>query len=332
MTLLIMTGTKQTSFQSRLIASYSLLASARPRQWTKNLIVFAAPLFAFQINRQTLGSSLLALGLFCCLSSGFYLFNDIRDVESDRRHPTKCKRPIAAGLVSITTARSCAFILLAIPLIIGSVINLSLGSILISYGAVQISYNLWLKHTVLLDILAIATGFVLRAYGGAAATNIILSPWFILCTAMLALFLAIEKRKAELRLVANKGNQTRLVLKHYSLSLLSRMEGIVTSGTIITYALWSAGPQLQGASTSWMLLTLPFVLYGMFRYQLLSDFPQQESGETFFPLINRQQKSKMNSERPEEILLTDLPILLTICGWIITIVLILLLKNQGLIE
>ena len=149
---------------------------------------------------------------------------------------------------------------------------------------------------------------------------------------MLALFLAIEKRKAELRLVSNGGSQTRLVLKHYSLSLLSRMEGIVTSGTIITYALWSAGPQLQGASTSWMLLTLPFVLYGMFRYQLLSDFPKQEERESFFPIINRQQKSKKNSERPEDILLTDLPILLTVCSWATTILVILLLKSQGLIE
>lgn len=327
-----MTGTKQTSFQGRLIALSSLLASARPRQWTKNLIVFAAPLFAFQVNKQTLWGSLLAFGLFCCLSSSFYIFNDIHDVESDRRHPTKCKRPIASDLVTINTARNTALILLAIPFIVSSLINPSLGGILFGYAVLQIAYNLGLKSIVLLDILAIATGFVLRAYGGAVATKIILSPWFVLCTAMLALFLAIEKRKAELRLVSNGGNQTRLVLKHYSLSLLSRMEGIVTSGTIITYALWSAGPQLQGASTPWMLLTLPFVLYGMFRYQLLSDFPKQESGEIFFSIINRQQKSKKNSERPEEILLTDLPILLTICSWVITILVILLLKSQGLIE
>ncbi len=217
------------------------LASLRPRQWTKNLVVFAAPLFAFSINLQSLLGSLLAFVLFCCTSSSFYLINDIVDVESDRQHPVKCQRPIASGLVSIHLALGMAVVLLAGALIISWWRSLQLGTIITAYAMLQIAYNLRLKRIVILDIGAIATGFVLRACAGAAATNIILSAWFFLCTAMLALFLAIEKRKAEMRLTEIKGSKPRAVLKNYSLPLLARMENVVTTGTVISYALWSAG-------------------------------------------------------------------------------------------
>jgi 4-hydroxybenzoate polyprenyltransferase len=143
---------------------------------------------------------------------------------------------------------------------------------------------------------------------------------------MLALFLGVEKRKAELRLMAIDGGKPRAVLRRYSLSLLQRMENIVTTGTVVTYALWSSGPLVNGASTSWMLLTLPFVLYGIFRYQLLSD-PEE---------IARRSDTRLEqggkSERPEEVLLTDLPILMTVVGWILACFAILLLKNQGVIQ
>ncbi|MBR8835792.1 MAG: decaprenyl-phosphate phosphoribosyltransferase [Stigonema ocellatum SAG 48.90 = DSM 106950] len=250
------------------------VTALRPRQWTKNLVVFAAPLFALSITLQTLLGSLLAFILFCCASTSFYLINDIADVESDRQHPVKCKRPIAAGLVRIPVAIGIAVALLGISLIIAWLCSPQLGAAITAYALLQIAYNLRLKRMVILDIGAIATGFVLRAFAGAAATDIVLSAWFLLCTAMLALFLGIEKRKAELRLTQIKGCKPRTVLKRYSLSLLSRMESVVTTGTVVTYTLWSAGPYLHGASTSWMLLTLPFVLYGIFRYQLLSD-PQE---------------------------------------------------------
>lgn len=211
------------------------IAALRPRQWTKNLIIFAAPLFAFSINLQSFLGSFLAFILFCCASSGFYLLNDIADVESDRQHPVKCRRPIAAGLVSIPIAFSMALLLLGSALIIGWLRSSSLGATLTAYALLQVAYNLRLKRTVILDIGAIATGFVLRAYAGAAATGIVLSPWFLLCTAMLALFLGIEKRKAELRLLALQGGKTRAVLKRYSLPLLNRMENVVTTSTVVTY-------------------------------------------------------------------------------------------------
>ena len=302
------------------------VAALRPRQWTKNLVVFAAPLFAFSINWQSFLGSSLAFVLFCCASSAFYLLNDIADVQSDRRHPVKCKRPIAAGLVSIPAALGMAAVLLGSALSIGWLRSPALGATLIGYAIVQVAYNLKLKRTPILDIVAIATGFILRACAGAAATGIFLSPWFLLCTAMLALFLGIEKRKAELRLLPIRGGNTRAVLRCYSIPLLIRMESLVTTGAIMSYLLWSSGPILKGASTSWMMLTFPFVLYGIFRYQLLSDPKEKvhESDAGFNP--------GGRTERPEEILLTDRPMLLTVLLWVVTIFVILWLKHQGLIE
>lgn len=303
------------------------LAALRPRQWTKNLIVFAAPLFAFSINLETILGSLLAFVLFCAASSSFYLLNDIVDVESDRKHPVKCKRPIASGAVSIPVAIAMAVILLGGAVIIGWWRSRWLGATIISYALLQVAYNLKLKRTVILDVVAIAMGFVFRAYAGGAATRIPLSPWFLLCTAMLALFLGVEKRKAELRLIKISGGKTRAVLRRYSFGLLERMESVVTTGAILTYALWSSGPQVGGASTPWMMVTLPFVMYGIFRYQLLSD-PEE---------ISRRNEAGHHgevggqSERPEEVLLKDRPILLTVVGWVLTTAAILWFKTNGII-
>jgi decaprenyl-phosphate phosphoribosyltransferase len=292
----------------------------RVRQWTKNLIIFAAPLFAFDITTSTFLGSLLAFILFCCASSSFYLINDIIDVESDRLHPVKCQRPIAAGLISIPEAIIVAIVLLSGALMVGCWKSFGLGMAILSYALLQVAYNLQLKHKVIADVVAIATGFVLRALGGAAATGIVLSHWFMLCTAMLALFLGIEKRKAELRLSEIKGEKSRRVLHRYSLPLLNRMESVVTNGTIISYALWSSGPALRGASTPWMMLTTPFVLYGIFRYQLLGD-PQEIERK------NPQLEKGGKTERPEEMLIGDKPLLLTVLGWIITVFTILLLDK-----
>lgn len=301
------------------------LVALRPKQWTKNLVVFAAPLFAFSINLQSLLGSLLAFTLFCAASSSFYLFNDIKDAKSDRQHPVKCHRPIAAGLVSVPVAIGIACFLLFSALAMGWFSSPALGSSILFYAILQVAYNLKLKQTPILDVISIAAGFILRAIAGAAATGVILSPWFILCTAMLALFLGIEKRKAELRLSEINGGKTRSVLKRYSLPLLIRMESTVTTSAVMSYSLWSSGPYVKGASTSWMLLTLPFVMYGIFRYQLLSD-PQD---------ISRRKGDNIEggqTERPDEVLLTDFPILITVIGWVLTVFIILYFKNQGLIN
>jgi len=302
----------------RSIFEIPYIAALRPHQWTKNLVVFAAPLFAFSINWQTFLGSLLAFSLFCFTSSSFYLINDLVDIESDRRHPVKCKRPIAAGLVSIPAAASMALILMAGTLTVSWSHSLALGAVITGYIILQIAYNLKLKRVPILDIAAIATGFILRAISGAAANELPLSVWFVLCTAMLALFLGIEKRKAELRLLQIGMGKTRSVLKRYSLPLLTRMESTVTTSTIMSYALWSSGPVVEGASTPWMLLTLPFVMYGIFRYQLLSDTAGREAQNS-------------STERPEEILLKDRHILFTVVAWGGAIFIILLIHEKGLI-
>ncbi|PSN15116.1 decaprenyl-phosphate phosphoribosyltransferase [filamentous cyanobacterium CCT1] len=308
------------SNESRISAH---LRALRPRQWTKNLIVFAGPFFAFNITAVSLLEASLAFVLFCFASSSFYLINDILDVESDRRHPVKCKRPIAAGLVSIPSAIAMAGILLTTALLVGWWKTPGLGAAILGYSLLQVAYNLQLKHKVIVDVVAIAAGFLLRALGGAAATGTNLSHWFLLCTGMLALFLGIEKRKAELRLSEIKGSKSRKVLERYSLPLLNRMESVVTNATIITYALWSSGPAVQGASTPWMMLTLPFVLYGVFRYQLLSD-PHEIARRN--PLLEQGGKT----ERPEEILLGDRPLLITVLSWVVVTFAILFLNHKVL--
>jgi decaprenyl-phosphate phosphoribosyltransferase len=310
----------------RKLADFPYIAALRPHQWTKNLIIFAAPLFAFEVSWLALLRSLLAFLLFCCASSSFYLINDIVDVESDRRHPVKCKRPIAAGLVRIPVAIAMAVVLLTGAIFIGWWYTPLLGIIIFGYALLQVAYNLKLKHTVIFDVVAIATGFVLRAGAGGAANHISLSNWFLLCTAMLALFLGIEKRKAELRVAATKGGKTRAVLQDYSISLLTRMESVVTTNVVMSYALWSSGPQLQGASTPWMFATLPFVIYGLFRYQLLSN---PRIGDRYW---DESQQLGKRTERPDEVLLTDKPILLTVIGWIASVFTILLLKRQGILH
>lgn len=303
---------------------YPYFLTLRPRQWTKNLIVFSAPLFAFQLGWNSLLGAAGSFILFSMVSSSFYIFNDVADIQSDRKHPVKCKRPIPSGAVKLSWVTALAVFLLVTSLVLGWGQSNMLGLILLGYAVMQVAYNLRLKHTVILDIIAIAIGFVLRAYAGAVATDITLSNWFLLCTAMLALFLGIEKRKAELRRVIASGrNSTRAVLSHYSLPLLLRMENIVTSSLIIAYSLWSAGPQMGGASTPWMFVTSPFVLYGVFRYQLLSDISEPPHGQ-----MAEVPKQKLKSERPEEILLTDKPILITVLGWIATSFFVLLFNQN----
>lgn len=302
------------------------IVALRPHQWTKNLVVFAAPLFDFSLDESVLLKSSLAFFLFCCLSSSFYLINDIADVESDRHHPIKCKRPIAAGLISIPFAISLSAALMVGALIIGWIQSPLLWAVLLCYALLQVTYNLKLKHAPILDIVAIASGFVLRACAGGIVNNIDLSPWLLLCTAMLALFLAIEKRKAERRMLENGSTRkTRHVLKRYSLALLHRMENVVTTGAVMSYALWSSGPAVNGATTPWMLLTMPFVLYGIFRYQLLSDpkvsFPGSE------PPFDQEL-----TERPDEVLLSDGPIRGTVVCWVIVSLTILAADHFGWIQ
>jgi len=299
----------------------AVLEALRPRQWAKNLIVFSAPLFAFHIDLATGLSALGAFVLLCCASSGFYLINDVADLASDRLHPVKRKRPVASGRVPVAVALGVAAGLLGIALAGGWLANPALGAAISGYVVLQVAYNAALKRTVLVDVMAIAAGFVLRAYAGAAAASVPVSPWFLTCTALLALFLGIEKRKAELRFLGTESRTTRAVLGEYSLALLTRMENTVAAGALITYAIWASGPQVGGAPTPWMLVTTPFVLYGVFRYQMLSTPGGDGDGR----------ERGVRAERPEEVLLTDPAILLDVLGWGLASFVVLLLQRQGLL-
>ena len=281
----------------------------RPRQWTKNAIVFAPLLFAFDLSTRSLLLATALFALFCLASSGFYLYNDALDVESDRKHPVKRLRAIASGILSEPLALMLAFSLICTSTTVTLLISPLAGELMLFYAFLQFFYNWKLKKTVLLDVMGIAAGFVLRAACGAAIVNVVPSPWFLLAVAFLALFLGIEKRKAELV----HGISSRPVLQEYSKRLLERMEQLVTTGVILTYALWSSGPQVNGAQTPWMMLTLPFVLYGLFRYQYLSE---RHAGDL---------------ERPEDVLLHDVPVLVAVAGWAVMVFAVMWLKTNRML-
>lgn len=298
----------------------ALVEAARPRQWTKNLIVFAGPLFSFRLEPALWMGAAGACAAFCLVSSSVYLLNDVIDIEDDRKHPSKRFRAIASGRVPVRLALLASAVLLIGSLLLGLVIHPGLAPVLLIYALIQLAYCLRLKREPLLDLLCIASGFLLRAMAGVLGAGIGFSPWFLLTVGLLALFLAVEKRKAELRRVEESGVVTRKVLQRYSLPLLLRLESLVSTSAFMSYSLWAAGPTLGGASTSWMLLTVPFVLVGIFRYQLLSDPDEAE---------RRQAMAKdQNSERPEEILLGDRGVQLTLLGWVITVAIVGLLNRS----
>lgn len=281
----------------------ALLRALRPHHWVKNVVVLAAPLFALALDLGSLLRVGWAFVAFSMTASAFYLINDVRDIEEDRKHPVKQHRPIAAGLVPIPLALSTAAVLLTAGLVGSYVVAPWLALTIGAYAFIQAGYNLGLKEQPIIDIMVIAGGFVLRALGGATAAGVPASGWFILCIGLLAFFLGIEKRKAELREVGEE-EETRSVLQEYSLSWLRRMEGVVTASALMAYALWT----LEGADTQWMLLTLPLVAYTIFRYQYLSENGRGES--------------------PEKVLVGDLPILTSTLLWCFISILILIFANN----
>jgi decaprenyl-phosphate phosphoribosyltransferase len=289
----------------------SLLRACRPQQWTKNLLAFAAPLFAFRFEEAVWLAATGAFVAFCLISSAIYLFNDSVDVEADRAHPTKRLRPIASGEISVPTALGTALVLAMFGFGLAWFININLAGIIFLYALVQLAYCLAFKRVPLLDLFCIASGFLLRAIAGVISGGLVFSPWFLLTVGLLALFLAVEKRKAELRIFDARGQVTRRVLQRYSLPLLLRLESLVANSAFITYSLWASGPALNGAPTSWMLLTVPFVLVGIFRYQLLSDPDESDRRKLLVP--------SHTAEKPEDILFRDPGIQLTLFAWLVTV-------------
>lgn len=300
-----------------------LLRACRPRQWAKNLLVFAAPLFAFHFAAEPWLRAGGAMVAFCLISSAIYLLNDCLDVAADRAHPSKRHRPIAAGLVSPQAALLTAAGLALGSLILAAWITPALAAVVLLYGLIQLGYCFRFKRMPLLDLFCIASGFLLRASAGVVAGGFGFSPWFLLTVGLLALFLAIEKRKAELRVAQDLGVITRQVLERYSLPLLLRLESLVATSAFMSYSLWAAGPALNGAPTAWMLLTVPFALVGIFRYQLLSDPEEAERRRLVAP--------ERTSEKPEEILLGDRGIQFTLIAWLVTVLVVGLSHRAALI-
>lgn len=300
---------KSASVQASLNAKSSaaklllaLISQLRPKQWTKNLLIFASAIFAGSLlNPNTFIMASLAFFSFSLAASTVYILNDICDIEKDRLHPDKCKRPIPSGLISIPAAIAYGLLLLTISLSLGKYLGIQFTGVLIFYLLINIFYSLRLKHVVIIDVMIIALGFVLRAVAGAVAVGQNLTPWFILCTMMISLFLALGKRRYELELFQGDLSRQRKVLFYYSTALLDQLITIVSAMTITSYSLYTA-MEVSGHKY-YMMLTIPFVLYGIFRYLYLIHI-ENVGG------------------KPEEVLLNDKHIALTVILFGISVIII----------
>ena len=283
----------------------ALLVSLRPKQWTKNLLLFAGLLFTLDQHHTAGQFRDAALGflLFSLLSSVVYLVNDLADRESDRLHPKKRRRPIAAGELSPSLAISAAAVLSVIGLSGAFALGIRFGGVALLYFLVTFAYSFRLKHVVLIDVLVLAAGFVFRAIAGAFVIGVSISSWLILCTLMLALFLGLSKRRAELLSVQLSGRPgTRRILEEYSPAMLDQMIVIVTSSCLMSYALYTITSD-AAKNHHYLMATIPFVIYGIFRYLYLMH--RHSLGES-----------------PDTVLLEDRPTLINILLWGLTTALI----------
>jgi len=248
----------------------ALLAAMRPHQWTKNLAVVAALVFAQKLAvAEDVLVSALAFVLFCAASSACYLFNDVCDAERDRVHPRKCKRPVASGELSARTALAASGALTAVAIGGGLALRVQFGVIVAAYLALQLAYSLALKHAVILDVLCIAASFVLRAGAGAVVLDVEFSSWLMICAGLLALFLALAKRRHEIAQVGDAVNHRRS-LAEYTPQMLDQMISAVTGATLVAYCIYTVSPKtIEKFHTENLKYTIPFVLYGMFRYLYL---------------------------------------------------------------
>jgi 4-hydroxybenzoate polyprenyltransferase len=249
---------------------FHLLLSMRPRQWVKNAFVFPALIFSQHLfDWAYLSRSLAGALCFCLLSGAVYLLNDVADRQQDRLHPAKRQRPIASGKVPLAAALAVAAIGGALGLWGAFALERQFGYAALVYAALNLAYSLYLKRVVLVDVLIVASGFLLRALGGAYVIGVYISTWFVLCTFMLALFLAVVKRRQELVVLEREATGHRAILEEYSLPFLDQIIAVLTSGTLICYALYAMGVGDETGAAHRMQWTIPFVLYGVLRYLYL---------------------------------------------------------------
>jgi 4-hydroxybenzoate polyprenyltransferase len=275
----------------------ALFEACRPRQWVKNLFVAAPLVFAKRLNDpRTSLRALAAVLLFCALSSAVYLWNDIVDVEKDQRHPIKCRRPIASGRLPIFYARIAAATLAAGALALSLLIDWRFAACALGYGAINVAYSLKLKHVVYVDVLAIASGFLLRVTGGAFAIAVYASPYLFVCTALLASYLGFGKRAHELAVAGERAALQRAVLESYRADVLRAMLWCTGAATFVAYVLYTrAEHTVNFFGTTHMLWTAPFAAYGLYRFFVLVQAPSGDS--------------------PTEEMLKDGPFIVNLLGW-----------------
>jgi 4-hydroxybenzoate polyprenyltransferase len=244
------------------------IKTARPQEWVKNVFVFAGLLFSGKFNQpHDVLLATLAFISFCAISSAGYYVNDLLDIELDRKHPKKKFRPLAAGELSESAAKTISPALAAFAIALAfAAINWEVGLMVVGYGIAQVAYSLGLKQIVIVDVMTLAGLFILRVAAGASAVDAHASEWLILCTGMLAAFLGFTKRRQEAVSELHEGTATRPVLEHYSLPFLDQMVSMVTTGTVISYAIYTVNSPIIGSQ---MMLTIPPVVYGIFRYLYL---------------------------------------------------------------
>jgi 4-hydroxybenzoate polyprenyltransferase len=295
---------RRTSARTRPLP-YRLVRSLRPEQWTKNLIIFGGLLFGQRLlDVQSVLKATGAFAVFCALSAVVYLLNDVADREADRRHPLKRHRPIASGAVSTRAALITAAVLGIVALTGAFLLRIQFGFFAAAYVALLAFYSGPLKHVVIIDVLTIAIGFVLRAAAGAVAIDVPISNWLLFVTILGALFLALSKRRHELVLLADGATSHRPILQEYTPYLLDQMISVVTASTLVAYAFYTINPEtVEKFHTSHLSLTLPFLLYGIFRYLYLVH--QKEGGGS-----------------PAETLLNDRPLLACVALWALAVALL----------
>ena len=290
---------------SRPSLAMELLRAMRPRQWTKNALIFLALVFSvnqywtpadLDATRVLVGRTMLAFLLFCAVSGAEYLINDLIDAPQDRQHPEKRHRPLASGRLSPTLALVSAGILASGSILGGLMLQGAFGLFVLTYFVLMLAYSLVLKHVVIIDVFVIAMGFVLRTVAGAVVISVPISPWLYLCAVLGALFIGFTKRRQELLELGDQAGNHRKILDEYSPALLDQMISVVTPSTVIAYSLYTFSAEGLPRNHA-MMVTIPFVLYGVFRYLYLVHMKNLGSS-------------------PEEVLLTDRPLLVDILLWL----------------
>lgn len=278
----------------------ALIQSLRPKQWTKNALVFAGYLFTIQQGHSSieLARVVAGFGIFCGLSGATYLINDLADISRDRKHPVKCKRPIASGTLPVPAALAFSIVILAGCVYGAYRLGIYFGCITSAYLVLTLLYSAILKNLVIVDVLTIAAGFVIRAVAGAFVIDVRISPWLLLCSTLLALFLALAKRRNELVSLEN-GQEHRKTLGDYSAPMLEQMLSISASATLMAYCLYTFSPSpITGKPHVAMMVTIPFVVYGLLRYMFLIH-------------------SRNAGGSPELVLLEDRPMLLNVVLYVV---------------